>query len=145
MILQINELIEEQIKTFGVMFSCGIVIETLWMIKKYVKNKLSSYKSASKFKTAEFVEIIFWVLASTSLSMFMYYCTYGAVTLHGLIGFLTGLLLWKKICCGILKTVWAEKEEVENLKTIAKLLTLKRLENNDWKEGALRKKKKKNA
>ena len=144
MIINTTELIEEQIKTVGVMFACGVVTETMWIAKSYGKNKLGSYKIIKIFKTRDLLEIVFWIFASVTLSMFMYYSTYGAITLHGTIGFLAGLLLWKKICCGILKTVWAEKEEVESLKTIARLSTLKRLENNDWKKGVLKRKKKKN-
>ena len=139
-----SELIQQQIKTFVVMLSCGVAVETMWQIKGYAKNKLSTYNVIKKFRGDDIMEIMFWVLASWTLSMFMYYCTYGAVTLQGMIGFLAGLLLWKKICCGILKTVWVEKEEVENLKTIAKLSTSRRLENNDWKKGVRKRKRKKN-
>ena len=144
MMLQITDLIAEQIKTVAVMFSAGVVVGSLWTIKKYGQVKIGETKIIGRIKVKESIEIIFWIVTAIVYSNFLYYCSYGVITFHGIIGFLTGLLLWKKICCGILKTVWAEKEEVENLKTIAKLSTSKRLENNDWKKGKLKRKKKKN-
>lgn len=144
MIPHITELIYEQIKTIVVMFGAGVVIESLWLAKKYGQEKSVRINIIGKFKSEWLIEMMFWILAAGIYSMFLYYCSYGVITFHGIVGFLIGLLLWKKICCGILKIVWVEKEEVENLKTTAKLSTSKRLENRDWKKGKLRRKKKKN-
>ncbi len=144
MMLQISELIAEQIKTVVVMFGAGVVVGSLWDIKKYGQEKIGTIQIVGKIKTKVIIEIVFWIITAVVYSNFMYYCSYGVVTFHGIIGFLAGILLWKKICCGILKIVWVEKEEVENLKTTAKLSASKKLENRGWKKGELKRKKKKN-
>lgn len=144
MMPQITELIAEQVKTVAVMVGAGVVVGSLWSIKKYGQEKIGEIKIIGRVKVKELIEIIFWIITALVYSNFVYYCSYGVITFHGIIGFLAGILLWKKICCGILKIVWVEKEEVENLKTTAKLSASKKRENRGWKKGELKRKKKKN-
>lgn len=131
--IRLTELITQQLITFGTMTAAGILIQILWQIRTYAKRYLSNI----------IVETSFWIAAAYILTSFLYYCAYGKVSLYGGAGFLTGLLLCRKICCGILKEVWEEKEEAENLKTTARSSTSKRRENKGWKKDRQRRKRKK--
>lgn len=50
------------------------------------------------------IDIHFWIAAAFTLSTFLYYCTWGRLSVHAGLGFLAGLLLWKKMCCAIIRT-----------------------------------------
>lgn len=41
------------------------------------------------------VELVFWIAAAATVSMFLYYCSYGKLTLHAAIGFAAGIAFWK--------------------------------------------------
>lgn len=131
MSMEFTELITSQAKTLAVMAAAGVLVESLWQIKKRIKIK----KWIS--------EIAFWAAAAVSIPMFLYYCAYGAPSVHAAIGFFAGLLLWKKICCGIIKEVWVENDEAENSKTTAALSISKTQENRGWKKDGRRRKKRK--
>lgn len=94
--MELTELILEQAKTLAVMFCGGILTESLWLLKKQLqimgKSKVLSYIE----------EVGFWAASAAALSAFLYYCAFGRITLHAILGFFLGLLLWKKICCGIM-------------------------------------------
>lgn len=132
--IEFTELIIGQVRTVLVMLCAGVVTESLWQMKKRLQ---------AAVKTV-FFDALFWISAAVTVSMFLYYCDFGKVTVHAALAFFTGLLLWKKICCGIINDVWVENEEAENLKTTAKLSASKRLENKGWPKGRQRRKKKKN-
>ena len=145
----LTDLITLQAKAVAVMFCAGVLVESLWQLKKYAKSRVWKCEKAKrhiiKVMGLIFIESLFWAVAAVIISKFLYYCAFGKLTLYSAAGFFAGLLLWKKICCGILKIVWVEKEEVENLKTTAKLSVSKKRENRGWKKGELKRKKKKNA
>ena len=133
MSIELTELIESQAKTLTVMAAAGVLVESLWQIKKRVKIKrLIS-------------EILFWSATTAAVPAFLYYCAFGKPSVHAAAGFLIGLLLWKKICCGIIKKVWVENEEAENSKTTVASSISKKLENRGWKKGGRKEKKKKSA
>ena len=133
MSIELTELIVSQAKTLTVMAAAGVLVESLWQIKKRVKIKrLIS-------------EILFWSATTAAVPAFLYYCAFGKPSVHAAAGFLIGLLLWKKICCGIIKKVWVENEEAENSKTTVASSISKKLENRGWKKGGRKEKKKKSA
>ena len=99
----LTELIVHQMKTVGVMFCAGVILESLWMIRSFMMNKTEGLKKAAKWPRKLMIEGLFWMAAAIVIPTFLYYCSYGKVTWYGIIGFLIGLLLWKKICCGIIK------------------------------------------
>ena len=68
------------------------------------------------------VEILFWSVTTLIISMFLYYCAWGKLSVHAGLGFFTGLLLWKKMCCAIIKT-WEKTDEAKNLKITARSST----------------------
>ena len=122
-----SDLIISQAKALGVMFCSGVLVEIFWQIKKYAKHRV--------------IDCLFWAGAFATISMFMYYGSFGKVTLYSVAGFFAGLLLWKKICCGIINNVWVENEEgaAENLKTTARSSIPIRPESRGWKKGRRRK------
>ena len=95
--MEFSDLIISQAKALMVMFCAGILTEMLWRVKCFAKSRLS-HRAAGAV-----VEFAFWICSAMVISMFMYYATYGKPTIYSAIGFLAGFLLWKKICCVILK------------------------------------------
>lgn len=91
MSLVLTDLIVSQAKTLAVMFCAGIFVESLWQMKKRIQavSKLRLWKV--------FAEFIFWVASGAALSAFLYYCAYGRISFHAVMGFLAGFLLWKKL------------------------------------------------
>lgn len=143
-----SELVISQSKAVSVMFCAGIAVETLWQLKTYAKvrscrRKCKGHKDFGKRAGGLAAEAGFWIGAAGILCEFLYYGSFGRVTLYSAIGFLTGLLLWKKICCGILKEVWVEKDEAENLKTTARSSISIRPEKKGWKKGGQKRRRKK--
>lgn len=135
--MEITELIASQIKTVLVMAGAGVAVSLLWSMMKLAGCRI-------KKKTAKvLIEISFWVISAVTVSMFLYYCAYGRITVHAAAGFLAGLLLYKKTCYGIIKQVWVEKEEAENSKTTAGSSISKMPENKGWKKGRQSERKKK--
>ena len=138
MIIRLTELITLQAKTLAVMFCCGILVESLWQAKGILQRR------AGRRALWLFEEAVFWAASAAVLSMFLYYCAFGRITLHAGLGFLAGHLLWKKICCGIINA-WENNDEAENLRATAKSSTWKKPEGSGWKKGRwkrLRQKKK---
>jgi hypothetical protein len=132
-----SDIVIAQAKDIAVMFCCGILVQSLY----YGKIIWQSY--CCRWGSWLIKEIIFWVASAASVSRFLYYCSFGQITFHAAAAFLTGLLLWKKMQCGIIN-LWAKKEEVDNLRTTARLSISTKRERKGWKkEGQNAPKKKK--
>jgi len=131
--LEITELIAAQTRSVIVMAGAGVLVESLWQIRKRL-----SYYVRVRFAYAKAVlpvvvtELAFWTASAVVLSSFMYYGSYGRITAYGCIAFFAGLLLWKKICCII--SPWERNDEVKNLKTTARSSISKRPEKNGRKK-----------
>ena len=147
--IELTDLIISQGKTFIVMICAGIAVYSLWKFKECSKGivqiSMRKRKTVLKIGLCVLIEAVFWAAAAVTISEFLYYCAYGRISLHAAASFFTGLLLWKKICCGILKEVWVEKDEdeAENLKTTARSSISNRPENKGWKRGTRKKGEKK--
>ena len=143
----LTELIILQAKAVAVMFCAGVLVEILWQLKKYAKSRVWKCEKAKrhiiKVMGLIFIESLFWVVSAVIISRFLYYCSFGRLTLYSAIGFFAGLILWKKLCCVILKEVWVEKEEAANLKTTVRSSISIRPESRGWKKGGQRRLKKK--
>ena len=136
MSIQFTELIISQTKTITVMFCAGIFTESLWQGKKLLQMRIESRILNG------ITEIGFWLLSSFAISMFLYYCSYGRISVHAIAGFLSGLLLWKKMCCDIISP-GVKTDEAKSTKTTAKLSTWKRRGNRGWKKDVPKGRKKK--
>ena len=133
--VQFTELIISQTKTVAVMFCAGIFVESMRQGKKLLKPVLKSRAAE------EAAEILFWPLSAWVISMFLYYCSYGRISVHAVIGFFSGLLLWKKMCCDIISP-WVKTDEAKSLETTARSSIWKRPESKGWKKDVPRRKKK---
>lgn len=126
-----SELITRQAETLAVMFCGGIFTESLWQVKK-----LLQLKTRSRVLTA-CEEAGFWTAAAAAVSAFLYYCAFGRISFHALLGFWAGLLLWKKICCVIIRP-WVRDDAARNSKTTAKSSIWSRRERRGWKKDGRR-------
>lgn len=121
----LTELVIQQARTFCVMAAAGILVESLWQARAYI-----GLPKAVK-------EILYWILVAVILTAFLYYSSYGRISCHGIIGFLTGLLLWKKICCDII-FLWLKTGEAKSTKTTAASSIWIRRERKGWKKDGRR-------
>ena len=165
--IQLTALIVEQLRTVGVMMAAGVFVESLWQIRCFLlkrfhrrtgsgsgqsghvrHSRLSLRRAATRQTTfaAVFaraaIETHFWMAATLVVSFFLYYCAWGKLSVHAAVGFFTGLLLWKKMCCDIIKT-WVKTDEAQNLKITARSSTWQKHGSGDKNEDAPKKKKKK--
>jgi hypothetical protein len=87
-----SPLIREQVFSFFVMFFCGAGIA---MLRQLFKSYQRDYRPRRSFFVVQ--EILFWLFAALITSACLYYADYGAVSVHGMIGFTLGALLWYNI------------------------------------------------
>lgn len=98
MILAVNQLIIHQIFEFVIMFCSGMTLMFFHDLFLMVQKKLKPRKSILYLQ-----DMLFWLFSSILLSSFLYYCSYGKISVHVAIAFGLGALLWKKFFCDILK------------------------------------------
>lgn len=101
----LTELIISQAKTVGIMFCAGIAVETMWQLRKAMLCRFSEASERALRKKREtalctrikkyMTELLFWISAAATVSMFLYYCSYGKITLHAAVGFAAGSAFWK--------------------------------------------------
>lgn len=132
----LTELITRQAGTLAVMAGAGVLAETLWQLLRLAQRKTTS-------KCIRLVqEALFWATCCAVIPEFLYYAAYGRLSVHAFLGFSAGVLLWKKICCGII-SAWVKDDEVQNSKTTARSSTWSRPENKGWKKEGRKERKKK--
>lgn len=115
--LGITDLVKDQVFETIIMLGCGMVIAVLYglftrNIKIYIKNKI----------VAATYEVIFWIFAGILTCQFLYYCSYGMISVHSICAFVCGVFLWNllfyaTISMGDGKCSNKRKKEVESLKT----------------------------
>ncbi|WP_027399450.1 spore cortex biosynthesis protein YabQ [Anaerovorax odorimutans] len=94
----INKLIIDQVFEFLIMLYAGMTIMIFYEIFDWIK-----YKTKPR-KVVLFIEdILFWIFAALIISSFLYYCSYGKISIHAFIAFGVGVFLWKKCFYGIIK------------------------------------------
>ena len=112
-----------------------------WQLRQSRRAGGGGWQSAHPLARA-MVEILFWSVSTLIISMFLYYCAWGKLSVHAGLGFFTGLLLWKKMCCAIIKT-WEKTDEAKNLKITARSSTWRKPAPGGSKKDVQRKKKRK--
>ncbi len=148
--MEVAQIITEQARDITVMAAAGVLTESAWQLKNllqtYIRSRGCSSDRAGRKVPEDIssrgvirqlavlisVEILFWICAFTILSLFLYYSSFGSITFHGIAAFLAGLLLWKKICCGII-AAWVETDAVQNSVTAAVSSTWKKRGKKDRK------------
>lgn len=132
----LTELITRQAGTLAVMAGAGVLTETLWQVLRLLQRRVSS----KYIRLLQ--ESLFWAVCCAVIPEFLYYAAYGRLSVHAFLGFSAGVLLWKKICCGIIDA-WVKTDAAQNSVTAAVSSTWKKRGKKDTKKGRLKEKKKK--
>ena len=96
--LAMNPLIQDQSFEFVIMLCAGMTLMICYELFSMIKNKTKPRPSISFFQ-----DILFWLFASLLVSSFLYYCSYGRISVHAMAAFGFGALLWKKFFSDIIK------------------------------------------
>lgn len=96
--LAINQLIKDQFFEFFVMLGAGVTIMIFYELFTFIKIKTKPGKKMTFIQ-----DILFWLFASILTSSFLYYCSFGRLSIHAFIAFGAGAVLWKKFFYGIIK------------------------------------------
>ncbi|MDD2189750.1 MAG: spore cortex biosynthesis protein YabQ [Eubacteriales bacterium] len=91
----VNPLIIDQSFEFVIMLFAGMTIMLFHDIYIRIRSRLKSGKTMAFIQ-----DILFWLFAAILTSSFLYYCSYGRLSIHALIAFGAGAILWKKFICG---------------------------------------------
>ncbi len=89
-----NPLILKQVFNAFIMLYAGMTVMLFYQILESYKKKR---KTSGFLKTA--LEIAFWILAAFVSCSFLYYCAYGALSVHSFASLLGGMCLWR-FCVG---------------------------------------------
>ncbi|MEG1583486.1 MAG: spore cortex biosynthesis protein YabQ [Anaerovorax sp.] len=94
----VNPLIYFQVFEVVIMFYAGLLImvgeEVFSTVKMCIKPSV---------KATFLMDLVFWVLLSLVFTSFLYYASYGKISIPGFVGFFVGLILWKKWFYGTIK------------------------------------------
>jgi hypothetical protein len=91
----VNPLIIDQSFEFVIMLFAGMTV--MLFHDGFIKLK-TKLKPGSRMSFAQ--DILFWLFAALLTSSFLYYCSFGRVSFHAFLAFITGAVLWKKFFCG---------------------------------------------
>ena len=91
MSIAVNPLIINQVFEFIIMFAAGSTVMIFYDLFTAVKNKIKPGSSISFLQ-----DILFWIFAAILTSSFLYYCSFGQLSVHALLAFGLGAVLWKK-------------------------------------------------
>lgn len=92
-----TELIGRELHTCGIMFCCGIAV----MLVFAARDALTA-RCGGRIRAARAVYLCGWLCAGYLFAEFLYAGSYGVVSAHGIIAMACGILLWKKLVCGII-------------------------------------------
>ena len=86
--------VRQQILEMAVMALCGMVLglmrtADLYFVKRQNLHGITSWT----------LEVLFWITGGFVAGEFLYYCAYGAVSIHGLVALAGGFFLWKRAFC----------------------------------------------
>jgi spore cortex biosynthesis protein YabQ len=91
----VNPLIIDQSFEFVIMLFAGMTVMLLYDVYIKVKRK---FKPGNRMSFVQ--DILFWLLAALLTSAFLYYCSFGRMSVHAFAAFGAGAVLWKKFFCG---------------------------------------------
>lgn len=90
--LAVNPLIMDQSFEFVIMLFAGMTLMLFYEIFSLIKNKTKPRPSISFIQ-----DILFWFFASILTSSFLYYCSFGRLSVHAMVAFGLGAILWKSV------------------------------------------------
>lgn len=101
-------LIEREVYELFMMFYCGLSVMLLFTAGEKVIERCGGRRILCGT-----LYLGMWICASFLFSEFLYSASRGVVSLHGLVAAGAGILLWKKVICGILLPSKREKADKE--------------------------------
>lgn len=111
MSIAITELIKEQAYECFIMFCAGMAFMLFYQVCSFL---LSFIQIAKWIKAG--LEIVFWLAAAVMTSQFLYYCSYGSLSVHCICAFAAGVLLWKTCFYGIILPTQHEGNRTRGLR-----------------------------
>lgn len=94
----VNPLIADQSFEFVIMLFAGMTVMLFYDIFARIKYKLKPGRGLSFIQ-----DILFWLFTALLTSSFLYYCSYGRLSIHAFLAFGAGAVLWKKFFCGTIQ------------------------------------------
>ncbi|HWQ77697.1 MAG TPA: spore cortex biosynthesis protein YabQ [Anaerovoracaceae bacterium] len=91
----VNPLIINQSFEFVVMLFAGMAVMLFYGVFIKVKGK---FKPGNRMSFVQ--DILFWLFSALLTSSFLYYCSFGRMSVHAFVAFGAGAVLWKKFFCG---------------------------------------------
>ncbi len=105
-IYKMTALIERELHEVFMMFYCGLSVMLLFTAGEKVIERCGGRRILCGI-----LYLGMWICASFLFSEFLYSASRGIVSLHGLAAMGVGILLWKKVICGILLPSKREKTD----------------------------------
>lgn len=99
-------LIERELYELFMMFYCGLSVMLLFTAGEKIIERCGGRRILCR---ALYLGI--WICASFLFSEFLYRASRGVVSIYGLVAMGAGILLWKKVICGILLPSKREKTD----------------------------------
>lgn len=90
----VNPLIVDQSFEFVIMLFAGMAVMLFYGLFQKAKRK---FKPGNKISFLQ--DILFWLFAALLTSSFLYYCSYGRLSVHAFTAFTAGAVLWNKFFC----------------------------------------------
>lgn len=88
--MKLSDIIVSQARDILVMCGAGMTVMILHDLLNIYQNKRRPFGAVAFFQ-----DILFWVLAALLVSAFLYYCSYGKVTVHSIGAVCIGAALWE--------------------------------------------------
>lgn len=92
-----TDLIARELHQIFIMFCCGLSMMVLFMGRDQLMKRCGSRKLLKAV-----IYLVFWLCAAFLFYRFLYSASHGVVTVYGLLAMAAGILLWKKVICGII-------------------------------------------
>lgn len=94
-----TELIGKELHTCGIMFCCGAALMLVFTARDALVARCGKRR-----RMARAVYLCGWLCAGYLFTEFLYAGSCGVISLYGILAMGGGILLWKKIVCGIMDT-----------------------------------------
>jgi hypothetical protein len=91
----VNPLIIDQSFEFVIMLFAGMTVMLCYELFLRAKRK---FKPGNKISFLQ--DILFWLFAALLTSSFLYYCSFGRLSVHAFAAFGAGVVLWNKFFYG---------------------------------------------
>lgn len=87
--MKMSEIIMTQAYDISVMCAAGMIVMIFHDLLRFYQRKRKPVRTIVFFQ-----DILFWIFAALLASAFLYYCSYGLVSVHAMAAFCIGAALW---------------------------------------------------